>query len=153
MAEDSLHPNVVFATKFGDPTGDYLNAFTALVRIDGLNEDASRLETILTDLRDNSDTWSPWHGADIISYYAVGHVTCLEWHARSRFADLATFAPSALKSEDLKGQVSEKVMIQLLTQGASVANLVSAATSVGSLSKYMGVFNRVIKSVGGTRDA
>lgn len=153
MAEDALHPNVAFATKFGDPTGDYLNAFTALVRVEGLIEDAERLEGILTSVRNDSEQWSPWHGADIVSYYSVGLVTCLEWHARSRIADLARFAPVALKSDDLKGQVSEKVMIQLLTQGASVANLISAATNVGSFSKYMGVFNRVLSALGSTRDA
>lgn len=153
MADDTLHPNVAFATKFGDPTGDYLNAFTALVRVDGLIDDAERMHGILGAARRDAEQWMPWHGADIVSYYAVGFVTCLEWHARSRIADLARFAPSALRSDDLKGQVSEKVMIQLLTEGASVANLISAATSVGSLAKYMGVFNRVLSALGAKGDA
>ncbi|WP_292063675.1 hypothetical protein [Brevundimonas sp. UBA7664] len=153
MTDDALHPNVAFATKFGDPTGDFLNAYTALARLDGLIEDAEKVRDMLDKAEPKSERWFPWYGAEIVSYYAVAYVTCLEWHAKSRFADLAAYSPSSLTTGDLKGQVSDKVMVQLLTQGASVANLLSAATSVGSFPKYMSLMNRVLTAFGSTEDA
>lgn len=153
MADDTLHPNVAFATKFGDPTGDYLNAHTALWRLDALIEDAIKLLGIFDVVEPEGKRWFPWYGAEIISYYAIGYVTCLEWHARSRLADLFGHTPTSLKAEDLKGQVTEKVMVQLLAQGASVANLISASTTVGSFAKYMNILSRVLAGVGCPHDA
>lgn len=153
MADDTIHPNVAFATKYGDPTGDYLNAYTALARLETLIEDANKVSGILDAAEPTESRWFPWYGSEVISYYAVGFVTCLEWHARSRLADLFGYAPASLEPADLKGQVSDKVMVQLLTQGASVANLISASTTVGSFPKYMTVMNRVLASVGCSHDA
>ena len=122
---------------------DFLNASIALQRMETLVEDAEAIKEMVDVTIPEERRWYPFYGAELVSYYAVGFVTCLEWHARSRVADLFTYAPAEVRSEDLRGQVSDKVMVQLLAQGASVARMLAAATAVTSLSKYIAIFDRV----------
>jgi hypothetical protein len=96
------HHAVKFAMRYGSPTGLYLNAWTALTRLDELIEDARTLKAHLDTVMPEEARWHPWVGAEVVSYYAVGFVTCLEWHARSRLVDLLTFRPALAKSDDLK---------------------------------------------------
>lgn len=148
MTSDDLHPKVAFAKRYSDPRGDYLNAYTALWRLETLCDDAAKMQVALDKTDSEELRLAPWFGAEIISYYAVGFVTCLEWHARSRLADLFSYSPSSLKADDLKGNVSDKVTVELLAQGATVASLISASTSVGTFAKYMSVMSRVINNLG-----
>lgn len=67
----------------------------------------------------------------------------LEWHARSRLIDLFRYKPSAVKVDDLRGQVTDKVLAQLMSKNASVASLIGATISVGSFPKYMAIIRRV----------
>lgn len=148
MSQSDLHPHVQFATRYGDDTSEFLNAWVTIYRLESLVEDAVRLKDIFEREDPPERRWAPYYGAEIVSYYAVGLVTCLEWHARSRIADMFTYKPEHLRPEDLKGQVGEKIIAQLLAKGASVAHLIAAATSVGSLAKYLAILDRAFAAVG-----
>src|SRR4051794_20949240 len=91
MADDVLHPHVAFATRYGSPTSDFLSASVALSRLEILIDDVTRLKSTLDERDLASERWYPWFGYEVISYYAIGYVTCLEWHSRSRLVDLFTY--------------------------------------------------------------
>jgi hypothetical protein len=91
--------------------------------------------------------WAPWFGAEIISYYAVGFVTCLEWHARSRFVDILTFDPGALRPDDLKGVLNDKLIVQMIAEQAPVTHLIGGAVRVTSADKYYALLNRVFSDL------
>jgi hypothetical protein len=137
------HYAVKFATRFGSATGEYLNAWTALIRSEELIEDARTLKDSLDKVMPEESRWHPWVGAEIVSYYAVGFVTCLEWHARSRLVDLLTFDPAAARSDDLK-VVRDKVVLEMLEANVTIASIVGAATNISSFEEYIAVFTRIL---------
>ncbi|MCJ2094665.1 hypothetical protein MKK67_19510 [Methylobacterium sp. J-072] len=145
MSAKEPHYAVKFAERYGSATDAYLNAQTALARLEELIEDA-------TDLKGNFDKWvptdtrwAPWVGGEIISYYWVGFVTCLEWHARSRLVDLLTFKPSAAKTDDLR-VIKEKVVIEMFAANVTLPSIVGAVTNVSNFDDYMNIFSRIFKS-------
>ena len=148
MSATTDHPLLDFASRYADPTQDYLNAYMAVARLDMLLEDLTKVRALLEAEHPKEQRWHPWFGAEIISYYAVGFVTCLEWHAKSRLIDLLTFQPSSLKIEDVKGTISEKLIVQMVAKQASVIQLVGASVKVASTEKYLSIINRIFKSLG-----
>lgn len=145
MSGKEPHYAVKFATRYRSRTDDYLNAWTALMRLDELIEDARILKGHLDTAMPEEDRWHPWVGAEIISYYVVGFVTCLEWHARSRLVDLLTFKPTAAKSDDLR-VMKDKVVLEMLAANVTVAAIIGAATNISSFEEYMGVFSRLFST-------
>lgn len=141
------HPFVNFAHRYSDPSRSYLSAYVAIARVDTLVEDVKMIRQTIDVDNPNSRTF-PWFGAEIMSYYAVGYATCLEWHARSRFVDLITFNPSFIKGEDLKGKISDKLLVQMVSENASVAHLVGASINVTSKDGYISLINRVFQQLG-----
>jgi uncharacterized protein (UPF0248 family) len=152
LADREPHYAVQFANRYKLPTDGYLNAWTALVRLDELIEDAKNTKSYLDAAMPEDDRWHPWVGAEIVSYYAVGFVTCLEWHARSRLVDLLTFKPSAARSEDLK-IIKDKVVLDMLSANVTVASIVGAATNISSFEDYMNVFSRLFAIFKSKKDA
>lgn len=148
MSTSAEHPLLEFASRYGDPTQDYLNAYMAIARLDALLEDATTLLQTLRATKPDQTSWHPPFGPEVVSYYGVGFVTCLEWHAKSRLIDLLTFLPSALKIEDVKGTISDKLIVQMVAKQASVTQLVGAAVKVGSAEKYLSVIGRVFSALG-----
>ena len=142
------HPLLSFASRYGDPSQDYLNAHMALARLDALLEDLNLVGDLLDTRFPEQERWMPWFGAEAVSYYSVGFVTCLEWHARSRLVDLLTFQPDALRIEDVRGTISDKLIVQMGAQRASVAQLVGAAVRVSSTAYYLSIFGRVFQTLG-----
>jgi hypothetical protein len=143
------HYAVQFATRYGSPTDNYLNAWTALIRLDELIEDAKTLKGHLDTVMPEENRWYPWVGAEIVSYYVVGFVTCLEWHARSRLVDLLTFKPTAAKSEDLR-VVKDKVVLEMLAANVTVASIVGQLQTYPALKStwvfFRGFFQHSIPS-------
>lgn len=142
------HPLLDFASRYADPTQDYLNAYMAIARLDMLLEDLTKVRDLLEAEHPKEQRWYPWFGAEIISYYAVSFVTCLEWHAKSRLIDLLIFQPFSLKIEDVKGTISEKLIVQMVARQASVIQLVGASVKVASTEKYFSIIDRVFKGLG-----
>jgi hypothetical protein len=147
MNKNDEHPLIAFAGKFGDPQVDYLNASTAIARVESLLEDAKSVSCLLEADCPEDHRWHPWFGAEALSYYAVGYVTCLEWHAKSRLVDLLTFRPTALKITDVQKTITDKLIVQMVSKQASVTQLVGAALKVGSLNTYLSVISRVFEEL------
>lgn len=147
MNQNSSHPYASFASRYADPTHPYLTASMALQRANSLLEDAETVSALLNREHPPEQRWMPWFGAEVVSYYAVGYVTCLEWHARSRVVDLLTFDPG-VRFDDFRGQISDKLIIEMLGQKASVSHLVGASINVPSLDRYFSIMARILGHFG-----
>lgn len=136
-----------FASRYADPTQEYLSAATALTRCEALLEDAAKLKRMFDVAEPAEGRWFPWLGAELISYYAVAFVTCLEWHARSRVVDLLACDRSA-RLEDFKGQISDKLIVEMMYQNAPISHLVGASINVPSFEKYLSIIGRIFAHFG-----
>lgn len=138
---------VDFAKRYGSDVGLYLSAYSAITRADALLEDARGLRSTLEAATPEEARWAPWYPADVISYYSVGYVTCLEWHARSRIRDLLTFMPDKANAKDIN-QIRDSAVLEMFSANVTIAGVVAGATKINSLSDYMNVFERVFEAVG-----
>jgi hypothetical protein len=84
---------------------------------------------------------------EAFSFYAVGIVTCLEWHARSRLTDLFSFMPSAIGQDDLKPLANARMMAQMVEHNVSAAQLLGGMTNVASADRYLSIMKRVFESL------
>lgn len=94
-----------------------------------------------------------WYGLEVVSYYLVGFVTCLEWHVRTRLADLYTYQPDAIDKDALQGKVSAETLSQMIREDVSIAHLLSASTTVSSVRDYFAGLQQVLDALGITRTA
>ena len=134
--EKRLHYLVEFASRYAHSPFKTLTAGAALWRAEGLAQDARDLLEVQAA-----------RGArrfEITSYYAVGLVTCLEWHGRSRLVDLMTFLPSCIEANDVKN-VASLAVSQMASEGATIPQLLGAATNVSQLSDYLRIFKRLFE--------
>ena len=115
------------------PTFD---AFTALFRAQNLLEDVERLAEANTEDRGRSSA------LDITDYYAAGYVTCLEWHARSRQADLLTFMPELIQP-NMMSSIRIDSISQIHTARVTLADLIGASTKINNLKAYKDVFDQI----------
>ena len=97
MTQDRRH--IDFAKDYSREGAHTLTAYAAIFRVQALLEDAETLRKALANVRDSEGPFK-WFGLDVISYYTVGFVTCLEWHARARLVDLFNHMPEEIKPED-----------------------------------------------------
>lgn len=148
MNASQPHPLISFALRYSDPSLDYLNAYMAEQRLDVLLDDLISLRKTVEDSIPEERRWSPWYGSEIFSYYAVGFVTCLEWHAKSRLVDMLSYNPSSIRIDDIKGTISDKVIVQAVEKNASVIQLVGASVKVSTTESYFSVIGRVFKELG-----
>jgi hypothetical protein len=123
--ERGIHYLVGFASRYARSPFKTLTAGTALLRADALVRDARDLLEVQALPRRAR--------FEITSYYAVGLVTCLEWHGRSRLVDLMTFLPSCIEANDVKN-VASLAISQMVSEGATIPQLLGAATNVSQLS-------------------
>lgn len=137
---------VEFAKRYGSPVGGWFSAATALRRLDNLIVDARSMDDLKSKdfpgiFRLNAEIF-----AEIVTYYSVGYVTCMEWHARSRIRDLLTYKPSAAGPEDIR-QIKDNVLREMLSANTTVPDIVGATTTIASLDDYIGVFSRIFKEL------
>jgi hypothetical protein len=145
----SPHPHLAFARRHSKSVLLTLNAFASLCRIRDLLSDLDELDSATKAYEAAGNSKGRrlfWF--EITSYYPVGFVTCLEWHARSRLVDLLTFRPSAIRADDLKGQVNDKLLVQMAAEDVTIPQLMGAMTTVGSSEKYIGIFDRLFSELG-----
>lgn len=142
------HHLVEFASRFGATRFKTLNASAAIWRAETLVSDAEAL----IDLRDNDADYffgTVRNTYEIINYFAVGLVTCLEWHARSRLVDVMTYRPSCIQANELKN-VGTAALSQMVAEGVTVPYLLGAAIHVSRIDEYIEVFKRVFNELGFT---
>lgn len=135
------HPAVTFAVGYSQ-SWSTLNASAAISRCDSFLRDIELARQSMRKLK-SADEWAPHFGLEIFSYYPVGFVTCLEWHARARLVDLFNFKPSCIEVEDLRGNINDKVLSQMVAAGVGVPEIMGASLSVGSAEVYFSTIRRV----------
>src|SRR5215471_7411170 len=146
MAEKKPHHLVDFASRYSAWRFPTLSASSALWRAEALVDDAESLLDLRERCRTADISFGAWNTYEIISYFAVGLVTCLEWHARSRFVDLLVFCPDCIDTSDVKN-IDKVALSQMMSEGVTVPYLLGAATKVSSLQEYVSVFARIFKEL------
>jgi hypothetical protein len=135
-------PQVTQARRFADSLT--YNAWSALHRAGLLLSDACDIEEVLKAERELDDApVRAWFGFEVISYYLVGFATCLEWHVRTRLADLYTYRPDAIDKKTLDGKVSAETLAQMIRAGVTIPHLLSASTTIGSAEDFYGSLQRI----------
>jgi hypothetical protein len=131
-----------FAQDYATSTASTLRAHIALSRAHMLLEDAERikLEVATKDFR-------TWFGYEVFSYYTVGFVTCLEWHARARICDLFTHQPETVTADDFKMQINSKFFSRMVRNKVTLPELLAASVSIGSAEAYLSCFARIFKAL------
>ncbi|UZX45510.1 hypothetical protein A6U84_25915 (plasmid) [Agrobacterium sp. 13-2099-1-2] len=119
-----------------------------------------RLETFLEEIREVGPLLQPELDKqfapsffEFTSYYKVGFVTCLEWHAKSRLYDMFCFDPKTIKPEDIKQAVSNDKLVSMVYEGLNIPHLIAGSSSVSTRESYVGAIRRLFGAVGVREDA
>jgi hypothetical protein len=146
---DKIETNLEFLTRVAGEFDGTLNAAAAIERVQVLIGDAQRVAAAfaVTPPQDVYGGWRPI-AVDIVSYYAVGLVTCLEWHVRSRLADLFAFAPKSITDKDLEKDGGPKVLAKLIGANASIPQYLAATRNYSTSEAYLGTFVRIFNDLG-----
>jgi hypothetical protein len=148
MKDAQKHYLVEFASRYADAHGRFrtLMASAALSRVRSLNSNIASLMDLEKggELKRFGSGFIPY---EVISYFAVGFVTCLEWHARSRFVDIIAFCPSIIEQSDIK-TIPVQALSQMVAEGQTIPYLLGAATNVSSIRDYISIFRRVFDGLG-----
>jgi hypothetical protein len=103
MTPPRTHHLVDFASRYAVTRFKTLNTATAISRAEDLISDAEALANFQTEAEAKELYFGNIKSTfEIINYFAVGLVTCLEWHARSRLVDIMLFKPSCIQTSDVK---------------------------------------------------
>ena len=128
---------VEFAVRYTNQMESTLNAHNAIWRAQDLLANLIKLDALPGMPR---GLFRP----AILSYYSVGFVTCLEWHARARTADFFSFSPNSISARDFKNVGSDR-LAEAASEGTTVPKLLAAMISVGSLEDYLAPFQRLFQ--------
>lgn len=146
---DKIETNLQFLTRVAGEFDGTLNAATAIERVQVLIGDAQRVAAAfrVTPPEDVYGGWRPI-AVDIVSYYAVGLVTCLEWHVRSRLTDLFAFAPESITDKDLGKDTGAPVLAKLVGTHASIPQYLAATRNYSTSQAYLSAFVRIFNFLG-----
>jgi len=145
MKQPTKHHLVDFAARYAGTRFQTLNVSSALWRAENLVRDSKEMLEVKKAAEGQDIRFGSWSSTyEIISYFAVGFVTCLEWHARSRLIDLMLYKPSCITTGDLEG-IAKVALRQMLAERITVPHLLGAATSVSRVQEYVAVFTRVFE--------
>lgn len=121
------------------------NARSAIYRLDALLFDLAEVKSVMEPMLEKR--FAPAF-FEFVSYYKVGFVTCLEWHAKSRLYDLFVFDPKTIGKDDINRVVSENKLPMMMSEGVTVPHLLAAATGVSTMEAYVNTMGRVLKALG-----
>jgi hypothetical protein len=100
MANPSRHYHIDFAARYARTHFPTLNAHSSIWRLESLIDDTKMLDELRTSAEEKEIRFgNRMRTYDIVDYFRVGFVTCLEWHARSRIVDLLVFAPDCIETK------------------------------------------------------
>src|SRR5262245_20411821 len=126
MKRPTTHYLVQFAARYSGGIFDTLNAASALIRATELFDDIIAFKDLVKEGEEAGAFYGDrLVGYEIISYYAVGLATCLEWHARSRLVDSMIFDPNIIGPSDLKN-IATLALSQMVAEGITVPQLLGA---------------------------
>jgi hypothetical protein len=135
-----------FLRSVADEHHGTLKPGVAVVRLELLLDDINRLSGLMT-LAPEPETHADRLPPEIVSYYAVGFITCLEWHARSRLSDLFTYMPKVVTDDDLAQGGGMKTIAHLIREGASIPQYLAAIPNYSTPEAYIRVFDRVFNAL------
>src|SRR5438034_4227198 len=139
MKQPSVHPLVDFASRYAGKRFKTLNAASAIWRAEDLVHDAECLAELKLKVETSKIPFGKVRSTyEIINYYIVGYVTCLEWHARSRLVDIMLFRPSCIQPSDVKS-IATLALSQMVAEGITVPHLLGAASNVSHISEYLDI--------------
>jgi len=144
MSRGPIDKRFDFANRHFKGIFDTLNAGTAIERAMQLAQEAAELKALFAGY----ERPQPWRPIEFPSYYIIGLVTCLEWHARSRLYDLLRYDSANFTADDLKHAAAGSNLEALLRKQLTVAQLVAASTLVSDFHKYLGIFDRILTYLG-----
>ncbi|RTL71446.1 MAG: hypothetical protein EKK41_10040 [Hyphomicrobiales bacterium] len=148
MATKKVDRRIAFAATYGQSHFKTFNAFSALWRAEDLIAEVEVMDrTKAADDATKGGFGYRFGTYEAVSYYAVAFVTCLEWHARSRLADLLTFDPEQLRPDELKS-LGNATLVEAMKAELSVPQLVGASSLVSSIDAYLDIFERVLNAIG-----
>lgn len=144
MAKGTNAKRFDFADRYTNGLINTFNAASAIHRAKNLVAEATELKAMVANFE------RPLFGqaVEFPTYYIVGLVTCLEWHARSRLYDLLQYDPANFTADDVKQAAAASNLEELLQKQVTVAQLVAASTLVSDFRKYLGIFDRIFGYLG-----
>ena len=145
---DKADARIELVARMSDEFLTTLDAYSAISRLRMLIDDINLLKETFAEAVPKSP-YSTWRSfpIEIVSFYPVGFVTCLEWHARARLADLLTFKPDAIQEEDLKKDVGIKTLCRLVGQNVSVPHFIAVTRNFSTAETYIGAIERVFAAL------
>jgi hypothetical protein len=144
VSSSTLHRDVDFASRYEASWFPTLRAHAAWWRASSLMFDLENLIRLRKDcMTANVRFGEPF---EIVSYFSVGFITCIEWHARARLVDLMVFRPSCIDPSDVKN-IDKVALSQMMSEKITVPYLLGAATKVSSIQQYIEIFNRIFKEL------
>lgn len=143
MAKGNADKRFTFADRHFKGVFQTFNASAAIWRAEQLVEEAENMRNII---HDNEDKHS-LRAIEFPSYYIVGLVTCLEWHARSRLHDLLSYDPINFTADDIKQAAAGSNLEQLLRENVTVAQFVATTTLVSDFKRYFAIFDRIFSYI------
>jgi hypothetical protein len=147
MKQPTKHHLVDFAARYAGTRFQTLNVSSALWRAEALVLDAEEMLEVKKAAEGKEIRFgSRLSTYEIVSYFAVGFVTCLEWHARSRLIDLMVYKPSCITTSDLEG-IARLALSQMMAERVTVPHLIGAATHVSKVTEYIAVFTRIFDAL------
>jgi hypothetical protein len=129
----SENPFTSFAKSYGGDNS-YLDAHVAISRCEQLLDDLDTLEAVAFDA-DPAKHHLPFFHFEIVSYYAVAFVTCLEWHARSRLVDSTAFSPGLITAESFQA-ISKQTLAAMMRENVTVHHVMGALLKISDLDEY-----------------
>jgi hypothetical protein len=136
-----------FAQAYSAESSSNLTAYVALFRLEALLADAHAFKASLAPNM-TGDEANQWSVLEIISYYSVGFVTCLEWHARARLVDLFRYNPSFIQNDDFNTKMNSQSLARMVSQRVPLPELLGGMKSVANEAAYLGIFARIFESLG-----
>lgn len=138
---------VAQAKKYREPFTATLTASDAMERLASLLEDINALLPLVENKLAAHWTMGGKERFEIVEYYLVGAVTCLEWHARARLKDALTCNPESVSPEDLSSNLAKQTIVDAVKNQIPIQDLIAASLSVSNLETYLSTFERVARSV------
>jgi hypothetical protein len=146
LARSDTAPQIDFAKRHLIIEVPTFHVFSAIWRLEGLLSDLDDLKPIIEPVLETR--WPRFF--EFVSFYKVGFVTCLEWHAKSRLYDLFVSQPKAIGADDIKRGLSDSKLLQMIGEGLTIPHLLASATSISTKETYIATMNRVLNALGGT---
>jgi hypothetical protein len=139
LANKKRHYHVDFAARYARTHFPTLNAYSSIWRIESLIEDTRMLDE-LRELAEAKDIrfGNRMRTYEIVDYFPVGFVTCLEWHARSRIVDLLTFAPACIDAKDVR-TIDKDALSQMAAANVTLPHIVGATTRISGIQDYISI--------------